>query len=729
MANHPQNVGRAIHATGQRSDRRPEPTLIVEKPPDLFTGDFLEEHELSAAHSGQKVAVHHLLGMGPFWQHEQWLAQVQRLADELIAGRRDHGRTAGEIIDESLLVDRVKRHVANVITMPQAVDLYRHAAVGQRFDRRERRVATEVGNHIAIVPGNRAGYGVTEQWPYLHHMLPATPQRRPKESRHHRIGGFRDIKPHRMAHEPGVPLQCPRQRVEVVGQQEVLMVDTHQRNPFATGGPGKRRLEIGDRQVGAEGLEFADQPVDQRAELPSLVIEPRRDRPHHVESPARILKDDAGDLTDIDTAILAREPTAKKPQGIGRGIHEHLMLVDQVLDQSGDPRGVTTALSTYTDCDSRHGCPFAGRSVLPVLPPYCCRPRTRRESRASENLRVLHENCEMRVSVGWVVAWSGLMAAAVACTAAEPNEVPIARLIQRLSAASATTRDAAERALLDLGPAVLPQVVAAHAGAAGEAAFRLRCIQQHLEEMATAERVEAAIDTLTFRVDAVEPLAHGRRVRLALRVAWGPTLEPLAMRLPAHTIMADGPAGESLTPVHRKTIVEPLLTPGATGVSLPVTLVQIDPPLESLATLRGTVTLWIAGRDHDFEVPLDGPHHPLRVGRATVTLVDAAVRDGRLEVTAGISFDEPSEALASHHSWLVARQIDVVTDSGQPFVRSEQRTAERSERGLTVIASFALPTSAAGLRGLRMRWRLPMAIHEVPVDFLVRDVPLPLAAD
>jgi hypothetical protein len=339
------------------------------------------------------------------------------------------------------------------------------------------------------------------------------------------------------------------------------------------------------------------------------------------------------------------------------------------------------------------------------------------------------EDHEMRVSAGWVVAWSGFMAAAMACTAAEPHEAPVAPLIQRLSAASAAARDGAERALLDLGPTILPQVVAARAGTAGEAAFRLRCIQQHLEEMATAERVETAIDTLTFRVDAVEPVARGRRVRIPLRVAWGPALEPLAMRLPAHTIMADGPAGEALPPVHRKTIVEPLITPDATGVSLPVTLAQIDPPLEALATLRGTLTLWIAGRDHDFEVSLDGPPRSLRVGHATVTLLDAALRDGRLEVTAGISFDEPSEALASHRPWLVARQIDVVGEDGRPLLRSEQRTAERSERGLTAVASFALPTGAAGLHGLRMRWRLPMAIHEVPVDFLVRDVPLPLAAD
>ena len=329
----------------------------------------------------------------------------------------------------------------------------------------------------------------------------------------------------------------------------------------------------------------------------------------------------------------------------------------------------------------------------------------------------------MRVS--GLLAWGGSCAAAVACLAAEPREMAVGRLVPQLSSASATTRDEAERALLDLGPAILPSVLAARRGAAGETDFRLRCIQHRLEEMATAERVETALETLSFSVDAAEPVAGGRRVRLPLRVSWGPALEPLAMRLPAATLMADGPAGEALPPVQRQAIVEPLIAPGATATSLPLMLEQVDPPLESLASLRGTLTLWIAGREHDFELPLDAAPRSLRVGRAEVAVLAAGIQENRLDVTASISFDEPSEALASHRPWLVSRKIDVIGSDGRPLPCTEQRTAARSERGLTAVASFTLPRGGGGLRDFRMRWRLPMAIHELPVDFLVREVPLP----
>jgi hypothetical protein len=331
---------------------------------------------------------------------------------------------------------------------------------------------------------------------------------------------------------------------------------------------------------------------------------------------------------------------------------------------------------------------------------------------------------EMRVSGGWVLIGGGFIAAAAAGGSAEPMPAAVDRLVVRLSSGSAVVRDEAERALLDLGPAVLANVVAARTGAAGETAFRLQSIQHRLEEQATVEQVEAAIDTLSFSAAAVEPIAGGRRLRIPLRVAWGADLDLLAMRLPAHTIMADGPAGEALPPVQRRAIVEPIIAPAATVVALPVTLTQVTPAVESLATLRGTLTLWIAGRDHVFEVPLDGLPQSLRVGRATVTLLDTAIEADRLGVTASITFDAPSPALASHRPWLTTRMIDVVWRDGRPLPRVEQRTTARSEQGLTAIATFELPAGGE-TTGLRLRWQLPMAIHEAPVDFVVRDIPLP----
>ena len=68
----------------------------------------------------------------------------------------------------------------------------------------------------------------------------------------------------------------------------------------------------------------------------------------------------------------------------------------------------------------------------------------------------------MRVSGGWMLVGGGLIAVAAACGAAEPGAAAaVDRLVPRLASGSATNRDEAEWALLDLGPAILPPVVAA----------------------------------------------------------------------------------------------------------------------------------------------------------------------------------------------------------------------------------------------------------------------------
>lgn len=315
------------------------------------------------------------------------------------------------------------------------------------------------------------------------------------------------------------------------------------------------------------------------------------------------------------------------------------------------------------------------------------------------------------------------------CAAAEPNVHTFERLVEQLNAPSAQARDAADETLREQGPAILSLIVAARGRAAGEAAFRLRDIQRGLEEAATAQAVNEAIGTLNVAVDRVIPVGDGGTVRVMLRADWGSALVPLAMRLPMRSIVADGPAGESMFPTHRVAIVEPAVTPDTKSVSLPVSLVQPTPRLESLASIRGTLSLWIAGREHDFEIPLDAARPSrLRVGHATVTLVDQSVREDVVRVTVELAYDEPTEALASHRPWIAGSLVEVVSNDGTPLHRQSQSMVSRSDRGGRLTAAFAMPAAAA--RGsdapvdLRLRWRLPMAVHEIPFDFTVRNIPL-----
>jgi hypothetical protein len=260
------------------------------------------------------------------------------------------------------------------------------------------------------------------------------------------------------------------------------------------------------------------------------------------------------------------------------------------------------------------------------------------------------------------------------------------------------------------------------------------------------------------------PLGPGesrpRGARVILRVTWEPRLEPLLIRLPMRSLVAEGPAGEAMPPSQRASVVESLVPTSRQWLDLPALLAAPAHPLESLGMLRGTMVVWLAGMEHAFLFPpfqfkgvspsaahpaldaahpaLDAAHpaldaaHPakserLRVAQADVRLLDVAYQEGQVLVRASVTYDTPSEALASHHAWLQSRKIEVFHTDGRPLEQVDQRVETRSDQGLTAAATFALPPAAGGgqAEALQIRWRLPIAIHEVPIDFALRNLPLP----
>ena len=254
-------------------------------------------------------------------------------------------------------------------------------------------------------------------------------------------------------------------------------------------------------------------------------------------------------------------------------------------------------------------------------------------------------------------------------------------------------------------------------------------------------RVSIAGSEPTGRAVGVADDDGGRRrgARIVLRVAWEPRLEPLLIRLPARSLVADGLGGESLPVAQRAAVIEAPIAPWRPWVDLPVLFAPPAVPLERLGTLRGTIVLWLKGREHAFrfadvhaghEPAAAAPAGPQRVGQAEVRLIEARREGGRLQVRAAVAYDAASEPLSSHHAWLSERSLAAWSADGAALDLLEQRVLARTDRGITVAAEFAMPprppgAAAAQERDLVVEWTLPIAIHELPVDFAIRDVPLP----
>lgn len=283
-----------------------------------------------------------------------------------------------------------------------------------------------------------------------------------------------------------------------------------------------------------------------------------------------------------------------------------------------------------------------------------------------------------------------------------------------------------------------------HVPAGERSEARLRIVDAPGEETAAPSvasgpiRVSIAGIERTGRAAGAAGDAAGRGARITLRVAWEPRLEPLVVRLPARSLVAEGPGGESLPVAQRAAVVEAMVAPRRPWVDMPVLFAPPAVPLERLGMLRGTVLLWLRGMEHAFRfegVPADDESAarkaagPLRVGQAEVRLLDVRSADGRLQARASVTYDADSEALASHHAWLAARMLEARLGDDTPLEQVGQRVEARSDRGITVAAEFIIPqpTGSASARGrdVVIQWTLPIAIHELPVDFALRDVPLP----
>jgi hypothetical protein len=422
-----------------------------------------------------------------------------------------------------------------------------------------------------------------------------------------------------------------------------------------------------------------------------------------------------------------------------------------------------------------------------------------------------------------LLLWSTLLS----LQAAEPvadSSTPAA-LIRGLGSGSLSVRDEAERRLLALGPAALPDVAAARPTATGEAAFRLNGIQRQLEQQAAERAIEASVSSFDWReapvrqcleelfartgnaipIDgdvasgpaamrpvtgrferttfwevldglldraglelstAAEPpglkivaaasapsrarqpcVASGpfritvarveqvgkaggqdgaaRAARIVLRAAWEPRLEPFLVRLPARTIVAEGPAGESVPPAQRTATLESTIVPGREWVEMPVLLARPEAPLETLGMLRGTLSVWLAGMEQAFVFPAVQAPDTVRIADAEVRLLEVASRPQGLLIRIRVTYGSPSEALASHQTWLTERRVEAALADGRALEQVEQRVEARTDRGLTAAVIFAWPARGpAAPPPVTISWRLPIAIHEIPVDFAIRDIPL-----
>ena len=99
-------------------------------------------------------------------------------------------------------------------------------------------MATQVADEVPVISGRRAEQIPAQQRSDLDDMLPPAAEGRAEERRDDGVGGTDRAHPHSMPHQPSMPLERPGEDSEVVREEEMLMIDTQQRDSLA--GTGSR---------------------------------------------------------------------------------------------------------------------------------------------------------------------------------------------------------------------------------------------------------------------------------------------------------------------------------------------------------------------------------------------------------------------------------------------------------------------------------------------------------
>ncbi len=249
-------------------------------------------------------------------------------------------------------------------------------------------------------------------------------------------------------------------------------------------------------------------------------------------------------------------------------------------------------------------------------------------------------------------------------------------------------------------------------------------------------------DLLRIAVHRIDPLGPDGRAgyRLTLRLAWEPRLSPVMVRLPLSSVVAEAEAGTTIRQPHRTGVIEPFLTPNRCWVDLPIRLKPPPPVSTVLTSLRGTVELWLPGFEHRFHLPLapsqrepreadEGPFPQHQVGDLTVRLDNwwqtTTALGPQITVRVTAQQETPSAAFDSHRGWLHGNIPELFLPDGTTLPATAHRVVRISDRGLTLEATFA-PAGPPPAAGLQLGWRLPLGVSRLPIDFWLRQTPLPL---
>ena len=249
---------------------------------------------------------------------------------------------------------------------------------------------------------------------------------------------------------------------------------------------------------------------------------------------------------------------------------------------------------------------------------------------------------------------------------------------------------------------------------------------------ATSPRFGRACYVGPFRIEPLEVTSqrglrqpNEQAVQVKLEIAWEPRLRPISLSQEVALLQATAADDSTLAVDESNPNLGAEVSTGTHAAELIVPLELPPRSVTSIKSLRGTLKALVAGRVGEFRFTnLDQADNVEQTqGGLRIVLVTVRKNQGLWEVHMRLEVNSEVPALDFQRGWAFQNQAFLENPAGEKIEHAGFETTMQNEHMVGLAYFFDLDTK--NLKGYTWGYRTPVGIIEVPVEFELKDIPLP----
>ena len=216
------------------------------------------------------------------------------------------------------------------------------------------------------------------------------------------------------------------------------------------------------------------------------------------------------------------------------------------------------------------------------------------------------------------------------------------------------------------------------------------------------------------------------RLQVIVEAAWEPRLAPIVLSLDAASLKVTADDGRAVPLGTEQTVIDVEIQPGsyASELTLPLQLPAREATL--LASVAGELTALVPGKvaEFKFDKLADADKVERQIGGVTVTL-DRVRKTGAVwEIYMRVRVAGAETGLESHRSWVYQNTASLVGADGEEIEDVGIETVSQTESEIGFAYLYEIPEDKT-IADYTWIYRSPAAIVSVPIEFEMKDIPLP----